>query len=97
MAVERLPLSAALSASVSADQARDWALAAGDDYELLLAVPAARWADLQAAAAQLNLRLTAVGELSSGSGVTWSLHGRDFQPASRGYDHFAQASTQITV
>lgn len=89
VAVERLPLSDALRASASAAQARDWALAAGDDYELLLAVPAPRYTELQSVAAQLNLTLTAIGELRSGSGVTWSLNGRSFLPASRGYDHFA--------
>lgn len=89
VAVERLPLSNALRAAASASQARDWALAAGDDYELLLAVPAPRYAELQAVAAQLNLTLTAIGELRSGSGVTWSLNGRSFRPSSRGYDHFA--------
>ncbi|MEP6546532.1 MAG: thiamine-phosphate kinase [Gammaproteobacteria bacterium] len=97
VAVERLPLSDAMRAAVSTGQAREWALAAGDDYELLLAVPAARFAELEAAASRLNLRLTAVGELQTGSGVTWSLDGRDFQPASYGYDHFAQPWTQITV
>ncbi len=97
VAVERLPLSDAMRLAVSASQAREWAVAAGDDYELLLAVPAARFAELAAAASRLNLRLTAVGELQAGSGVTWSLDGRDFQPACGGYDHFAQASTQITV
>ncbi|MGB6308313.1 MAG: hypothetical protein WBF89_10995, partial [Steroidobacteraceae bacterium] len=87
----------AMRAAVPAAQARDWALAAGDDYELLLAVPGPRYAELEAAARQLNLRLTAIGELRSGSGVTWSLNGGDFAPAVRGWDHFAQASTQITV
>ncbi len=95
--VERLPLSDAMRAAVSASQAREWALAAGDDYELLLAVPPARFAELEAAASRLNLRLTAVGELHCGSGVTWSLDGCDFLPVARGYEHFAQASTQITV
>jgi thiamine-monophosphate kinase len=89
VAVERLPLSDALRAAVPLTQAQDWALAAGDDYELLLAVPAPRFAELEAAAARLNLRLTSVGELRSGSGVTWSLDGRKFLPASQGYDHFA--------
>jgi thiamine-monophosphate kinase len=97
VAVERLPLSEAMRAAVSLAQAREWALGAGDDYELLVAVPPARWSDLEAAAARLNLRLTAVGELRGGGGVTWSLDGRDFLPVSRGYQHFAQASTQITV
>jgi thiamine-monophosphate kinase len=97
VAVERLPLSDAMRAAVSLAQAREWALGAGDDYELLLAVPPARLAELDAAAERLNLRLTAVGELRAGRGVTWSLDGRDFLPVSRGYEHFAQASTQITV
>ncbi len=97
VSVERLPLSEAMRAAVPAAQARNWALAAGDDYELLLAVPAPRLADLEAAAARLNLSLTVVGDLRSGSGVIWSLNGKEFAPGVRGWDHFAQASTQITV
>jgi thiamine-monophosphate kinase len=89
VAIERLPLSDALLAAADLRQARDWALGAGDDYELLLAVPPARYAALEAAAARLNLRLTAVGELGSGSGVTWSVNGKDFAPQSSGFDHFA--------
>jgi thiamine-monophosphate kinase len=86
--VERLPLSDALRTAVTAAMARDWALAAGDDYELLLAVPPERYTALAAAADQLNLRLTAIGELSAGAGVTWSLNGVNFVPTVRGYDHF---------
>jgi thiamine-monophosphate kinase len=95
--VEQLPLSSALRAAVSADRARDYALAGGDDYELLLAVPAERFGELEAAADRLNLLLTTIGELRAGTGVTWSLSGSDFEPRVSGYDHFAQASTQITV
>jgi thiamine-monophosphate kinase len=87
--VERLPISDSLRLAATESQARAWALGAGDDYELLLAVPPARFGELTAAAAPLSLRLTAVGELRSGSGVTWSLNGQEFTPASRGYDHFA--------
>jgi thiamine-monophosphate kinase len=89
VAIDRLPLSDALLATADLRQARDWALAAGDDYELLLAVPPPRYAILEAAAARLNLRLTAVGELRMGHGVTWSLNGKDFAPESTGFDHFA--------
>jgi thiamine-monophosphate kinase len=87
--VERLPLSAALRTAVHETQARDWALAAGDDYELLLAVAPAMYPKLDAAAHRLNLTLTIIGELSSGSGVSWSLHGVDYTPAVSGYDHFS--------
>jgi thiamine-monophosphate kinase len=95
--VERLPLSAELRATVSAAQARDWALAAGDDYELLLAASPANYPKLEAAAQQLNLTLTIIGELSSGSGVSWSADGVAYTPAVSGFEHFGQASTQITV
>jgi len=65
--VERLPLSDAIRAAVPMARAIEWALSAGDDYELLLSVPPPRYHELEAAAAQLNLTLTAVGELRSGT------------------------------
>jgi thiamine-monophosphate kinase len=86
--VERLPLSPALRATVSEAQAREWALGAGDDYELLLAASRANYPKLEAAARQLNLTLTIIGELSSGSGVSWSADGVDYKPAASGFDHF---------
>ena len=95
VAVERLPLSESMRAAVPEAQARDWALAAGDDYELLLAVPAARLAELEAEADRLNLMLTPIGELragagaGAGAGVRWTLNGREFVPGVRGWDHFA--------
>jgi thiamine-monophosphate kinase len=95
--VERLPLSAAMRSTTNSSQALEWALSGGDDYELLLAVPPARFAELKTAADRLNLTLTTIGELSDGAGVTWSLNGKDFVPRVSGFDHFAQASTQITV
>jgi thiamine-monophosphate kinase len=86
--VGRLPMSRALLGLVPAAQARDWALAAGDDYELLLAVPPARFDELEAKARQLNLTFTAIGELRPGSGVTWGLNGAPFDAPAQGYDHF---------
>lgn len=86
--VDRLPISAALGAYAAPRQARDWALAAGDDYELLLAVPAERQRILTAHAARLGLALTVIGDLRRGSGVTWSSFGQDFRPEVHGYDHF---------
>ncbi len=95
--IERLPLSRALQSVADPQQARDWALGAGDDYELLLAVPPERFLGLAARAAQLNLRLTAIGELRRGNAVTWTRHGAEIDPQVHGYDHFRRASTQITV
>jgi len=95
--VERLPLSVALRAAASPEQSRSWALGAGDDYELLLAVPPEHFDALAARAGQLNLRLTAIGELRRGNAVTWTAHGAEFTPSVQGFDHFRRASTQITV
>ena len=95
--IERLPLSDALSAVTDLQQARDWALGAGDDYELLLAVPPRHYEKAVSIAARLNLRLSAIGELRPGEGVTWALNGKESAPPGRGFDHFRRASTQITV
>jgi thiamine-monophosphate kinase len=86
--VEKLPLSAAMRSAVSSQQSRDWALAGGDDYELLLAVSPENLPVLKRLAAQLNLTLTQIGELRAGAGVTWSLNGSDFALKLSGYDHF---------
>ncbi len=86
--VDRLPLSRALLSAAGADRARDFALGGGDDYELLFAVPPSRFEALAARAAELNLTLTAIGELRRGNGVQWALKGRQYVPTARGYSHF---------
>lgn len=86
--VARLPLSPALRMTVPPESARDFALAGGDDYELLVTVPPAGFERLSAVAQQLNLTLTAIGELHAGSGVRWSLDGLPYSPSLEGYDHF---------
>lgn len=86
--VARLPLSEALESFAPPEQARQWALGAGDDYELLLAVPPSRFDALAAAAGQLNLRLSRIGELRRGKGVTWVIDGAPYEALPHGYDHF---------
>jgi thiamine-monophosphate kinase len=86
--VGRLPLSRALCSVASPSRARDYALGGGDDYELLLAIPPARFAALAARAAALNLTLTAIGELRRGNSVQWTLDSRAYVPAVQGYSHF---------
>jgi thiamine-monophosphate kinase len=86
--VERLPLSAAMRSLVPAAQARDWALGAGDDYELLVAVAPRHYDELAARAGRLNLTLTVIGDLRPGFGVSWSLEGAPFAAPVQGFDHF---------
>jgi thiamine-monophosphate kinase len=86
--VAKLPLSTAIRGVVPLAQAREWALSAGDDYELLLAVAPGQVDRLTEAARQLNLTLTAIGELRRGNGVIWEQEGAAFPAPARGYDHF---------
>jgi thiamine-monophosphate kinase len=88
VAIEQLPISRELRAATSEAQARDWALGAGDDYELLLSLPAVNLTKLNATAARLNLTLSIIGELRAGSGVQWTLNGEYFAPGVSGYNHF---------
>jgi thiamine-monophosphate kinase len=86
--VDRLPLSRALCSVVDPKRARNYALGGGDDYELLLAVPPARFDALASRAAALNLTLTTIGELRRGNALQWALEGRSYVPAVQGYSHF---------
>jgi thiamine-monophosphate kinase len=86
--VAQLPLSPALTSLVPLRQAREWALAAGDDYELLLAVPPGHRDALAAAAHGLDLNLTVIGELRPGNGVHWTADGGALAALPQGYDHF---------
>jgi thiamine-monophosphate kinase len=88
VAVERLPLSEAIQLAAPLERARQWALSAGDDYELLLAVSPGRLAELTVLAQRLNLKLTTIGELRPGNGVTWTLDGEGYAAPTHGYDHF---------
>ena len=88
VAIERLPLSAALREYAGLARARDLALSGGDDYELLLAVSPQRYQALADAAAASGVSLTAIGEMYRGAGVTWSLQGTPVLAAQRGFDHF---------
>ena len=88
VAIEKLPLSPALRAAADAVQVRDWALCAGDDYELLFTVAPPRYVALQAAARRLNLTLSIIGEMRAAAGISWLLDGAKFTPRSSGFDHF---------
>lgn len=72
------------------DEATRLALAGGEDYELLLAVPPARCRRFEAACLRAGLPVTRVGELVAGTGLTLlDASGRPL-PVPRGFDHFAR-------
>ena len=87
---DRLPLSAAAEAALSADSEL-WVplLSGGDDYELLFTVPAALAPAVREAAEGLGERVTEIGAIASGEGI--QLFGSDGQEIlfrSAGWSHF---------
>ena len=91
VSIERddVPLSPAARAAVAADP-RLWAnvLGGGDDYELVMAVPARRRAALQAAAHAAGIQVTCIGRFGRGSGVAVTGGGRAIAAPRKGYVHF---------
>lgn len=86
---EDVPLSPAARAAV-VEEPRLWGnvLGGGDDYELLMAVPARRRAALRAAAQAAGLRLTRIGRFARGRGVTLTASGEPIVAPRKGYVHF---------
>jgi thiamine-monophosphate kinase len=88
--LDRLPCSAAVRTYVA--ETCDWSVpvAAGDDYELCVTVPADRQAEVEALAAGLSAGLHWVGVIERTPGVRLVLpDGSMLDHAPRGYDHFA--------
>jgi thiamine-monophosphate kinase len=86
--IDALPPSAAMRELFDADKVIDFALAGGDDYELIFTLAPARLPELMAQR-DPALPLTKIGVITAGSGVQCERHGAAFTPRRTGYDHFA--------
>jgi len=84
----RLPRSEALRRQPEADQRR-FALAGGDDYELLFTAPSVRRGEVERAAAGAGVSATRIGEVTStGRLELVDADGRAMDTAPRAFDHF---------
>ena len=82
---DRLPLSPALQSVPDGDQAKHWALAGGEDYELLFTVPA-KHAD------RVPEGCVCIGEVVEGEGVDC-----DFAVDAAGFQHFAASDASQSI
>jgi thiamine-monophosphate kinase len=76
--------------STESDLALHCMLSGGDDYELCFTAPAENRAKIQEVSGQLDLSLSRIGVITTGSGCT--VHGTDgstINVKEMGYDHFA--------
>ncbi|MGH9369885.1 MAG: thiamine-phosphate kinase, partial [Thermoanaerobaculia bacterium] len=89
---ERLPVSAALTAFASRQglDPLELALAGGDDYELLFAVPPDRAVAIPPEGPGA-VALRPIGRLEAGSGAVLRSASGDRDVSGRGYDHLRKA------
>lgn len=82
---DAIPLAEGLLDALGPQQALQAALSGGDDYELLVTVPQAHWAQAEAALAPLDVTLTAIGRCVEESGVSGVP-----SEAKTGWQHFVE-------
>ena len=87
--VDKLPMSQALKESVSSSKAIDYALSAGDDYELLFTVSEEQKGHLETTLASANVHATFIGQLNGASGkLELRLGDKPYEYSAKGYEHF---------
>lgn len=85
--LENIPLSTALQNVMDRNDAMQYALGGGDDYELCF-TSAAPAAEIRELAASSNVPLTRIGTVAEGSGLRCSKNGADYEFRDAGYRHF---------
>lgn len=88
--IEQLPLSIAIQEAVNADKAFEYALSAGDDYELLFTVSEERKGNLDIALANSNVSATCIGQLTGKKGkLELFFEEEPYKLRNGGFEHFS--------
>ena len=85
--VESLPISPALAALVSGEQAFEYALSAGDDYELCFSLPQKNTSELELALNAANVNFTCIGQIVGGSTLILTHNGNPYHSAGHSFEH----------
>jgi thiamine-monophosphate kinase len=85
--IDALPRSPQMRELFGPEACDDYALAGGDDYELIFTVPAERSALVSSL--PTDVALTQIGAIVAGAGVQCLRGGKPYLAARAGYDHFA--------
>lgn len=86
--LEALPLSDAILKSYGQDQARQWALTGGEDFELCFTIPA----DKLAVLAHLPAPIAVIGKVTQAPDICLFDRGIPCEISGSGYDHFLKQS-----
>ncbi len=89
LCLEKLPLSEAMLDSVSQEQAIQYALSGGDDYELLFSIAEEQKGQLDVALANCNVSATCIGQMNGVPGkLELKYNNEPYQMVEEGYQHF---------
>ena len=86
--LEALPLSESLQAECSPEQAIDYALSAGDDYELCFTIPEDNLDKLEQACKSTNCGFSKIGRITGGSEIRFCRDGNAVEINLSAYQHF---------
>ncbi|MDP5030034.1 MAG: thiamine-phosphate kinase [Paraglaciecola sp.] len=87
--VDKLPLSKAMRESIDPQKARQYALSAGDDYELLFTVSEEQKGKLELAMASTNVGITCIGQMNGlANKLELRLNNALLEEQPSGYQHF---------
>lgn len=86
--VANLPFSDALQSVSDINQARDYALCGGDDYQLCFTVSPSKMPELAMLIARGDICATMVGRIERGRGVIAQLDDEPYEISRSGYQHF---------
>jgi thiamine-monophosphate kinase len=87
--IARVPFSDAVRAAVAAEPALiETALAGGDDYEIILTLPAEKLASFRVVAQTVGVPVTEIGRIAMGEGARFIRDGKALTFARPSYSHF---------
>lgn len=87
--VDQLPLSPAMGRCLDSNSGFEYALASGDDYELLFTVSEENKGNLKVALAHANVQATCIGQINSNAGkLSLKFEDEPYHFERRGYEHF---------
>ncbi len=87
--VEQLPLSDELVNAVGQEQAINYALSGGEDYELLFTVPESQRGALETTLAHAGVSFTQIGQICTGDKLKLLRNGDSFAPTNLAFEHFS--------
>lgn len=86
----RLPISAPLKRYVGEEQARQWALSGGEDFELCFTLDQTHWETLQQQRPDWPVEITAIGQITSSNEVQVRFDGAWQASNVQGFNHFTE-------